>query len=121
MPRKTRTNQSGTIGAQLEQLRHELQRPAAVLTDAAYEQAERMGVRHLTIEHLGRWIELAPKEGGDVGILKTTAGRLVGIRPARNPRASYPSRDLIIQSGSVTERIDTGLDHPVLVAPRTWS
>jgi len=79
-------------------------------------------VRHLTIEHLGRWVSLAPREGGDVALIKTTAGRLVGILPGGAKSGSTaPTRKLIIQTGSITGPIEYSLDHPATVAPRSWS
>lgn len=100
-----------------------VRRPAAPLAP------EPMRVRHLGVEHLGRWIELpAPKvavaDGGprvaNEPSLVAQGGRLVGFAPSSEPNRAPSERLLLLLSGaprSVSARAD---DH-VLVAPREWN
>jgi hypothetical protein len=99
------------------------------------EQPETVAVRHLGVEHLGRWAELpslpddAPRtHAGEPTRETTPAGRLVGIRMTENdkkPRGSggstVPTRTLVIQQGAQMVALVYPTDHPVIVAPRNWS
>lgn len=85
-------------------------------------------VRHLNVEHLGRWIYLPgrPAQLGAPGVaepsLAATAGRLVGIRPGKAGTRDTPgTRTLIVQAGTLVGELPVRVDDRVDVAPREWS
>lgn len=85
-------------------------------------------VRHLTVEHLGRWVYLPgrPAQLGPAGVaepsLAAAAGRLVGIRPGKAGTRDQPAtRTLIVQAGTLVGELPVRVDDRVDVAPREWS
>lgn len=87
-----------------------------------------MLVRHLNLEHLGRWIYLpgrpskrGPKYAQEPEVI-AIAGRLVGIRPGdpSKIRDEPGTRILVVAQGSAIAELPTSLTDPVDVAPREW-
>lgn len=96
---------------------------------AAPEKPELLAVRHLTVEHVGRWIQinarpitLAEKDEPSV---KTQVGRLVGIRTGDYGKdglpLATPTRRVVLMQGTSIAEISLPVDQPVEVAPRSWS
>lgn len=88
---------------------------------------EPMLVRHLAIQHLGRWIYLPgrPAKGGPRVIEEPStiavAGRLVGIRAGEfDSRQNRHTRKLVIAQGSAIAELPIDVTDAVLVAPREW-
>lgn len=87
---------------------------------------EPMLVRHLGVQHLGRWILLPgrPESKGRPGItepsLSAAAGRLVGIQPGRT-EGEYSFRVLVLLQGSRPVELSVRVDDRVDVAPREWN
>jgi len=85
---------------------------------------ELMGVRHLTAEHIGRFIYLPGTATGAAAREEPSVlafgGRLVGIRPGEYSSAP-PTRILVIQQGNDQAALPLRVDAAVLVSPRTWS
>lgn len=86
-----------------------------------------MLVRHLGLEHLGRWIYLPgrPAKGGPAiatePSLAGAGGRLVGIRPGRAGTRDQPGvRLLVVLQGSAAAELPVRVDERVDVAPREW-
>lgn len=107
--------------------------PAARRPDLAYLehsaeaplQAELMAVRHLAVQHLGRWVELSDLPRSAPSSLEpssgVTAGRLVGLRPGVSDRIKGSTRVLVLQQGTSSAPLEFDVARPVLVAPREWS
>jgi hypothetical protein len=95
---------------------------------AVLPEPDVMLVRHLRLEHLGRWIYL-PGRPALLGAaytveptLAATAGRLVGIRPGKPGHHDVPgSVVLVIQQGATVAELPTRVDDRVDVAPREWN
>jgi hypothetical protein len=93
------------------------------------EQPEPMAVRHLGLEHVGRWIQInaVPITLNDKAhpTVNVQVGRLVGIRKGEYSRSAGssidPTRRLVLLQGSALVEVPLGVDHPVEVAPRAWS
>jgi hypothetical protein len=90
-------------------------------------EPEVMLVRHLGIEHLGRWSYLPgrPAKGGPAiatePSLAATGGRLVGIRPGKAGTRDQPGhRLLVVLQGSAAAELPVRVDDRVDVAPREW-
>lgn len=86
-----------------------------------------MLVRHLGVEHLGRWIYLPgrPAKGGPALVaepsLAGAGGRLVGIRPGKAGTRDQPGvRLLVVLQGSAAAELPVRVDDRVDVAPREW-
>lgn len=90
---------------------------------------ELMGVRHLGLEHVGRWIQInavpVTLDDKTYPTVNVQVGRLVGIRKGEyshnGQRHNPPTRRLVLQQGSTIAELALGVDHPVEVAPRAWS
>lgn len=86
-----------------------------------------LAVRHLTVEHLGRWVEIPgrPQRPGSVPepSVEAVAGRLVGIRAGqlKPPHNGVPTRVLVLQQGSHIGPNELTVDRPVNVGHRDWS
>lgn len=90
-------------------------------------EPEVMLVRHLGLEHLGRWIYLPgrPAAGGPAiatePSLAGAGGRLVGIRPGKAGTRDQPGhRLLVVLQGSASAELPVRVDDRVDVAPREW-
>lgn len=106
-------------------------RSAEVLTDPVVDVAasvpppapEQMLVRHLTVEHLGRWISLPGKPEGRTGAHEPTVasagGRLVGYRPG-DITPQRATRKLVILQGPTPVELAVNVGDLVVVAPREW-
>lgn len=84
-------------------------------------------VRHLGLEHLGRWIYLPgrpAKQGPNVArepSVVAAAGRLVGIRPGKAGVSDQPgTRVLVLSQGSALAELSVSVADRVDVAPREW-
>lgn len=88
---------------------------------------EVMLVRHLGLEHLGRWIYLPgrPAAGGPKVAQEPTvvavAGRLVGIRAGKIGTNDQPgTRGLVLLQGPASAELSVSVADRVDVAPREW-
>lgn len=104
--------------------RPRLEAMARHLEEAKKREPAELLVRHLTVEHLGRWITLHPQPDSARTRAEPTllreAGRLVGFAPGPDPARSPSTIGLVLLRGApvtITARVD---DH-VIVAPRDWN
>jgi len=99
----------------------------AARLEARDPEPDVMLVRHLGVEHLGRWIYLPgrPALGGPFMVaepsIAAAGGRLVGIRPGKvGTRSEAAYRILVVLQGSASVELPTRVDDRVDVAPREW-
>lgn len=100
----------------------------AARLDARDPEPDVLLVRHLGIEHLGRWVHLPGRPAllGSYAVvepaLAVTAGRLVGIRPGKAGTRDTPGTvTLVLMQGSTVAELPTRVDDRVDVAPREWN
>ena len=100
---------------------------AATRLEARDPEPDVVLVRHLGLEHLGRWIYLPgrPAKGGPAiatePSLAGAGGRLVGIRPGKAGTRDQPGhRLLVVLQGSAAAELPVRVDDRVDVAPREW-
>lgn len=97
---------------------------APVLRDVS---PETMLVRHLGLEHMGRWIYLpgrpakqGPRVAQEPEVI-AVSGRLVGIRAGKPGIQDQPgTRVLVLAQGSALAELPTSVADRVDVAPREW-
>lgn len=91
--------------------------------------AETMAVRHLTVEHLGRWIELPGRPAQmrrpaiDDPSIAATGGRLVGFKPGQvlgSGSGTVAQRVLVVMMGGPAIELTLPTNATVHVAPREW-
>lgn len=88
---------------------------------------ETMLVRHLGLEHLGRWVYLPGKPAliGPRAIqepsITSVGGRLIGLRAGKVGQHDQPgTRVLVLAQGSALAELSISVADRVDVAPREW-